>query len=193
MGALEPEPRPRNPALKSSSMLTLPNLFSFARIVLIVPFILLLERKEYDYAFWVYVVAAVTNALDGAAARLLHQRSTLGTYLDPAADKLFMTAAFLALGVLGVLPLWLVGLVILRDVVIVVGLLILRLSSRRPEIRPSLISKGTTLFQLLMIGAAVEFQAGNWFRESLVVLTAAGTVISGLQYIAKGIKILRTG
>ncbi len=174
------------------SMLTFPNFFSFARIVLIVPFIFFLTRHDYDLAFWIYLAAGLTDALDGALARLLHQHSLVGAYLDPTADKLFMTASFLSLAILQLLPVWLVVLVILRDVIIVVGLIILRVNARSPEIRPSLLSKGTTLFQLMTIGAAVLLRSGT-FEQVLIILTTISTVISGLQYVAKGIKILRAG
>jgi len=175
-------------------MLTVPNLLSVVRILLIFPMILLLARERYGAAFIVFVAAAVTDAVDGALARLLGQRSVVGAYLDPAADKLLMTAAFIALADQQLIPVWLTAVVILRDVIIVAGLVVLRLMSRRPEIRPSIASKLTTLFQLLSIGAALLYPAEN---PPLKFLTIAGaavtTVISGLQYIAKGIKILRHG
>ena len=175
-------------------MLTLPNLFSIARIVFIIPLILLLTRQRYETAFIVFVIAALTDAVDGALARLLGQRSVFGAYLDPAADKLLMTASFVALGVLQLIPPWLMGLVILRDVIIVAGLVVLRLNSRRPKIRPSIASKLTTLFQLLTIGAALLYPSGlPPLKLVMIAAAAVTTVISGLQYIGKGIKILKYG
>ncbi len=175
-------------------MLTVPNLFSIARIVLILPLVVLLNRQRYDAAFIVFVIAAVTDALDGATARLLGQRSAVGAYLDPAADKLLMTASFITLGVLHLIPSWLMFLVILRDVIIVAGLAVLRLNSRRPKIRPSIASKLTTIFQLLTIGVALLYPSGlPPLKLGIVAAAAMATVISGLQYIWKGIKILRYG
>lgn len=175
-------------------MLTLPNLFSIARILLIFPLVWLLSRQRYEGAFLVFLIAAVTDAVDGALARLLGQRSVVGAYLDPAADKLLMTVSFIALGVLHLIPLWLVILVILRDLIIVAGLIVLRLNSRRPKIRPSVASKLTTLFQLLVIGTALVYPSDLPPLKLLVIAGAAvATVISGLQYIRKGIKIFKYG
>ena len=171
-------------------MLNLPNLLSITRIILILPFILLLVHQRYGWAVGVFVAAATTDAIDGALARVLRQRTQLGAYLDPAADKLLMTASFITLASLKLLPIWLTGLVILRDVIIVLGLIILRITSRSLEIRPSMASKLTTFFQLGTIGAAILFPSG--FLTDLFIASAAiTTVISGLQYISKGIKILK--
>ena len=138
----------------------------------------------------VFAAAAMTDAIDGALARVLRQRTQLGAYLDPAADKLLMTASFIALACLQLLPLWLAVLVILRDVIIVLGLIILRMTSRPLEIRPSIASKLTTLFQLGTIAAALLFPSGL-LTDLFILLAAITTIISGLQYIAKGLKILK--
>ncbi|HYB20581.1 MAG TPA: CDP-alcohol phosphatidyltransferase family protein [Thermodesulfobacteriota bacterium] len=171
-------------------MLNLPNLLSITRIILILPFILLLVHQRYGWAVAVFVAAAMTDAIDGALARVLRQRTQLGAYLDPAADKLLMTASFIALASLQFLPIWLTGLVILRDVIIVLGLIILRITSRSLEIRPSIASKLTTVFQLGTIVAALLFPSGL-LTDLFIALAAITTVISGLQYVAKGLKILK--
>ncbi len=174
-------------------MLNLPNLLSITRIILIVPFILLLIHQRYGWAIGVFIVAAVSDAIDGALARLLHQRTVLGTYLDPAADKLLMTASFIALSFLEFLPVWLTVLVILRDVIIVLGLILLRVTSRPLELRPSIASKLTTIFQLATIGTALltpwEFPPAP--KNIFIALAAIATIISGLQYVCKGFRILK--
>jgi cardiolipin synthase len=175
-------------------MLNFPNLFSIVRIISIFPLILLLTHQLYGWACVVFIAAALTDAVDGALARLLGQRTVMGAYLDPAADKLLMTASFIILAILGFLPLWLAFLVIFRDVVIVLGLIILRAVSRPPEIRPSLVSKSATLFQLGTIGATLLYQSGFsiWYLKDLFIAgTLVTTVISGLQYVWKGINILK--
>lgn len=177
-------------------MVNLPNLFSFARIVLLFPFIYFLLNGCYGYAFAVGFAAALTDLIDGALARRLRQQTTLGTYLDPAADKLFMTASFITLAVAGLLPLWLTLLVIGRDVVIVLGVLILHLLYRPPEPRPSMASKVTTGLQLGAIGAPILSAAlypFPWLTAALIVACAAGTIISGVQYIWRGVSILKQG
>ncbi len=177
-------------------MLNLPNLFSLARIVLIFPFLYLLLNGRYGYALAVGFAAALTDLIDGTLARLLRQQTVLGTYLDPGADKIFMTASFITLTVAGLLPLWLTLLVIGRDVMIVLGILILHFLSLSPEARPSLASKVTTGLQLGTIGAPL-FSASlyplPWLTTALVVACAAATVFSGGQYIVRGVSILKKG
>jgi cardiolipin synthase len=177
-------------------MLNLPNLFSIARVVLLIPFIYFLRQESYGLAFTILVLAGLTDAVDGAMARLLHQRTVLGAYLDPAADKVLMTCSYIALSSFGLLPWWLTLLVIGRDVIIVLGVLFLRLLSRPVEARPSAISKATTCLQIATIAAplfSLSLHPSSWLTPGLTLATAAGTVISGIQYIGRGIQILRKG
>lgn len=177
-------------------MVNLPNFFSLARIVLIFPFIYLLLNGRYGYALAVGFAAALTDLIDGTLARLLRQQTVLGTYLDPAADKLFMTASFITMAAAGLLPLWLTLLVIGRDVMIVLGILILHLLSRSPEARPSLTSKVTTGLQLGAIGAplfSLSVYPLPWLAGALIVACAAATIFSGGQYIGRGVSILKRG
>jgi cardiolipin synthase len=177
-------------------MVNLPNFFSIARIVLLFPFIYLLLNGCYGYALAVGFAAALTDLIDGALARLLRQQTVLGTYLDPAADKLFMTASFITLAAAGLLPLWLTLLVIGRDVMIVLGVLILHLLSLPLEARPSMASKVTTTLQMLAIGAPIlsaSVYPLPWLTAALVVACAAGTVVSGVQYLGRGVRILKKG
>ena len=177
-------------------MLNLPNFFSFARIILIFPFIHFLLNGSYGTALAVGFVAALTDLFDGALARRLHQQTVLGAYLDPGADKLFMTAAFVSYAIVGLLPVWLTFLVIGRDVIIVLGVLLLRLLSYPLEARPTMTSKVTTTLQLATIGAplfSVSVFPLPWLTETLIIASSGGTVISGLQYIARGVNILKKG
>jgi cardiolipin synthase len=177
-------------------MLNLPNLFSFARIILIFPFLYLLLNGCYGTALAVGFAAALTDLFDGALARRLRQQTVLGAYLDPAADKLFMTASFVSYAAVGLLPPWLAVLVLGRDVIIVLGILLLRLLSFPLEARPTMASKVTTTLQLATIGAplfSVSIYPLPWFTEILIIASTAGTIISGLQYIARGVNIFKKG
>lgn len=106
-------------------MLNLPNLLSIARIISIPLLIILLIDQLYCWALVVFIGAAVSDAVDGLLARLLHQRTVLGSYLDPAADKLLSASSFITLAILNILPGWLAVIVISRDVIICLGILIL--------------------------------------------------------------------
>ncbi len=177
-------------------MLNLPNLFSFARIILIYPFVQLLLQERYGTAFAVGFVAALTDLFDGALARYLHQQTVLGRYLDPAADKLFMTASYIFFAAVGLFPLWLTVLVIGRDVMIVLGVILIRLLALPLEARPTMASKVTTTLQLAAIGAplfSISIYPLPWLTEALIWATAAGTIISGGQYITRGVRVLEKG
>jgi cardiolipin synthase len=174
-------------------MLNLPNLLSIGRILCAPLFIILLLNQLYGWALLTFVVAALTDAADGLLARLLKQRTVLGTYLDPAADKLLNASSYITLAILNLLPSWLAVIVVSRDVIICLGLMILFWTSHPLEIRPSIASKLTTGFQFCTIvfalWAAYGAPAPNLLMFFLKWGTAIGTVVSGLQYIGRGIKI----
>jgi len=178
-------------------MLNLPNLLSIGRILCVPLFIILLLNQVYGWALFTFVIAALTDAADGLLARLLKQRTVLGTYLDPAADKLLNASSYITLAILNLLPSWLAVIVVSRDVIICVGLMILFWTSHPLEIRPSIPSKVTTAFQLctivFVLWSAYVAPAPNLILFLIWIWiwgTAIGTVVSGLQYIWRGIKIL---
>jgi cardiolipin synthase len=177
-------------------MLNLPNFLSVARIVLIPLFVIVLINQLFGWALFIFAAAAVSDAVDGLLARLLHQRTILGSYLDPAADKLLTATSFVTLSILGILPGWLAVIVISRDVIIILGIMILFLTSHTLEIRPSLASKLTTTLQFCTIVFTLvsryAFQV-PFLIDFLIWGTAGATVISGLQYIGKGIRIFNQG
>jgi cardiolipin synthase len=173
-------------------MINVPNLLSICRILCVPLFIILLLYHLYGWALFTFVAASISDAFDGLLARLLNQKTVLGAYLDPAADKLLNASSYIALAVMNLLPSWLAVIVVSRDVIICVGLMILFLTSHPLEIRPSLASKLTTTFQLCTVifalWSAYVSPVPN-FLELLIWATAIGTVVSGFQYIARGIRI----
>jgi cardiolipin synthase len=173
-------------------MINVPNLLSICRILCVPLFIILLLSNLYGWALFTFVAASISDAFDGLLARLLNQKTVLGSYLDPAADKLLNASSYTALAVMNLLPSWLAVIVVSRDVIICVGLMILFLTSHPLEIRPSLASKLTTTFQLCTVifalWSAYVAPVPN-FLEFLIWATALGTVVSGMQYIARGIRI----
>lgn len=173
-------------------MFNVPNLLSIARLLSVPLVVILLINQLYGWALFTYVSAAITDAVDGLLARLLRQRTVLGSYLDPAADKLLTASSFATLAILNLLPGWLAVIVISRDVIIVLGLIILHLTSHSLQIRPSLPSKLTTTFQLCTV-IFILFSAYSSPLPNLVAFliwgTAVTTVFSGLQYIARAIRI----
>ena len=166
----------------------LPNLITGLRIVLVVPLCRLIEAGRYDGALLVAAVAGFSDALDGFLAKRYGWQSWLGGVLDPVADKLLLTVAFVWLALAGDLPAWLAALVVGRDLVIVAGAVAYHNLIGRFEAAPSRLSKLTTAVQLGFVLVELMRLAG-WFelpaalRTGLVALVSALTVASGLHYV----------
>lgn len=174
-------------------MLNLPNFLTLIRIVAIPLCLALLSMRLYLEALVVFVVGGLTDALDGLVARLTRQETPLGAYLDPVADKLLVMSSFVMLGLIGALPPWLAVLVVSRDIIILGGYgLIYFLIEERFEIHPTLIGKLNTLLQLVTVGAVLLLLhdpglVGPWVDDALFLVTATTTVVSGFQYIYRGL------
>ena len=173
--------------------MNIPNFFSILRIISIPLFIIFLSYDKHSYALSIFCMAAVTDALDGFFARLFKQKTVLGSYLDPIADKLLLVSSFIALALLNLIPRWLAILVVSRDVIISLGILLLRLNLFQVEIKPSIVSKCTTFFQVLSIGITLLMQVlakdFMWVRV-VYQLTGLLTIASGIHYILMGMKIV---
>jgi cardiolipin synthase len=173
--------------------MNIPNTLTIIRILLIPVFVICLLYDRPVLALLIFVGAGITDGIDGWIARAYRQRTVIGTYLDPIADKLLLTTAFVILAILGSIPGWLTVIVIARDVIIALGILILYLTSHRVEIKPAIIGKTSTFFQILTIAWALVAPYSPFFKSflpSLIWLTAALTCMSGLQYIYVGTKYL---
>jgi cardiolipin synthase len=183
--------RIRRPALT----VNVPNILTVLRILVTPLFVILMLREMHGPALLVFVLAGVSDGLDGLIARMFNQRSDLGAVLDPIADKLLLSAAYVSLGILGTIPAWVVVVVISRDVLIVTGIAVLSFCKVEFDIRPSLLSKWTTAVQLLTVGVALlqfHFPAALALR-TLCWATVAMSVLSGLHYTYVGLNTLQTG
>jgi len=167
----------------------LPNIISVLRIILVVPTAWALVEERYQLGLILFVVAGVSDALDGFLAKTFGWQSRLGGFLDPLADKLLLVAGFLAVGWLGLVPLWLVVLVILRDVVIVTGALIYHFRVGRFEAEPTLISKVNTAMQIALVLVVVVDKGlvgvAPWVVSALVVVVTLTTLASGANYVVE--------
>jgi cardiolipin synthase len=179
-------------------MLNIPNSLTLLRILAIPLFLILLADHRYPEALAVLVAAAITDAADGAIARLTNTKTTLGAYLDPLADKLLLLSAFIALAFQEAVPRWLTVLVISRDVLIVIGFFLLFvLTQRTMEIRPSAFGKGATFFQLIAVTAVLTRLAGlipgsETCMTVLFAVTGTVTAVAGLQYVYRGLLWVHT-
>jgi len=173
--------------------MSLPNILTLLRILLIPLFVILIINKHLDWALLTFAIAGITDGLDGLIARLTHQRTELGAYLDPIADKLLLFAGFISLAIIEVIPSWLVVIVITRDVIILMGFLVMFLTGYHPKINPSFLSKTTTTFQIvtiLFVLMAWYFPAFKHISMVAVYGTAIITILSGIQYVYIGTRIL---
>jgi len=175
------------PVTRLNPFRTAPNLLTLLRICM-APFLVaaILER-HFALGFGLFVVAGLTDALDGALARLLKQRSQLGEYLDPVADKLLLSTLFLVLTHMGLIPARVTVLVFGRDVGILVVAAILYAAVGRREFIPSLLGKANTLVQVSALAAVLLYQLSTapWIagvRIATLDATMGLTAISGLHY-----------
>lgn len=173
--------------------MNVPNLITLFRILLVPLLVIFLIEGERLFALIVFVLASASDGLDGFIARVFNQKTRLGAFIDPIADKLLLLTAYISVAILNNFPRWLAVLVVSRDVIILVGIGVLMLNNRTVEIKPLLTSKATTFFQLvticffLSIDYAGEYQ---FLFLYLVYLTAFFTLVSGFFYISMGFRIL---
>lgn len=166
----------------------LPNLVTALRMLLVVPLCWLIDAGRYDGALLVAAIAAASDALDGWLAKHFHWQSWIGGMLDPVADKLLLTAAFVWLAIRGDLPAWLTALVVGRDLAIVAGAVAYHNLIGRFDAAPSRLSKATTVVQLGYILFEL-LRLAQWIapspavRAAAIAIVAALTIASGLHYI----------
>lgn len=178
------------------SLRQIPNLISTLRLAAAPLVAWLVIQQRFGTALLVGIFAGVTDWLDGFAARKLKVRSESGTYLDPAADKALLVAAFLSLGWTKQIPAWLVFLVLGRDVVIVVGVVLLWKFRSRTHFPPLLSGKVSTFFQivtvvLVLLSAVFPGRVFSILRFLSFVCTAFFTGLSGFNYIRRGIEMTK--
>jgi cardiolipin synthase len=176
-------------------LLNTPNVLTLSRLLLIPIFLAMVSKRRFNYALYLFCLAALTDALDGTVARWFDCKTEIGAYLDPFADKLLLLSAFVALTLENLLPGWLLGVVVIRDVVIVFGYFMLSfLTNERVPVRPSYLGKVSTLMQLFCIIGALVKITRHWRLDwSLMLYVTVGvTALSGIHYAYRGLAWLNT-
>lgn len=168
----------------------LPNILTLSRLILILPFLYALGQHYYLTAFYLFLIAGLTDGLDGWIARRYQWQTALGSYLDPLADKLLVAASFISLGFLKVLPWWLVILVFLRDLTIITGVICWYFFIQRPvNFKPTVLSKMNTAFQLSLVILCLLDLAFFITPPTLMLifisLTTLTTLASYLDYVLR--------
>ncbi len=167
----------------------LPNLLTLGRLVSVPLIVYLILIGEMWLAFWLFVASGVTDALDGLLARLLDARTLVGSYLDPIADKALLVSVYVMLGHAGHLPIWLVILVVSRDLLIIGGAILQQMLDQPAQPSPLMISKVNTATQLALAAfllADLAYRLNlHGLVPGLVGLVAVTTVMSGAAYLAR--------
>jgi cardiolipin synthase (CMP-forming) len=165
----------------------IPNAITLGRVFLVPVVFWLVVTDQPKLAFLLFVVAGISDGIDGYLAKRFGWQTELGAYLDPLADKLLLVSIFLALGVLGVLPSWVVIAVVSRDILIVAGVVLAWLLDHPMTISPLWVSKANTVAQIVLVGAVL---AGLGFNIEfgllltvLIWVTAVLTVLSMAAYL----------
>lgn len=173
-------------------VLNIPNTLTIARIVIIPIFITSIIYKRYDYALYLFIFAALTDVFDGLFARLTNQKTALGTFLDPLADKFLLVTTYIIMSVYGLIPKWLTITVISRDIIIIIGWLLLYLVSDVSRVEPSLLGKITIWVQSFLIAYVLVNINLHILPDNpplLLWITAGITIVSGFHYIYRGMNI----
>jgi cardiolipin synthase len=173
-------------------MHNIPNLISVVRLLLVPLTVWLIISEAYGYAFASFMVAGVSDGIDGYLARRFDWRSRLGAYLDPLADKALLVSVFVTLGFLKLIPAWLVIIVVSRDALIVGAVLLSRLMDHPVHVRPLMVSKVNTVAQIVFavavlgtaaLGKPLDVPVG-WGSIPVALLTA----LSGAAYLASWLR-----
>ena len=177
----------------SRASLTIPNLITLARILLTPLFIIFLIQGQYRKALLVFLLAGLSDLADGLVARRWHQKSPLGAYLDPLADKLLMSSSFITLSISHVIPPWLTVVVFSRDLTLALGVAIFRLADLPLIIAPTWLGKWTTTLQIATVLLAL---VGKIWPLPLLLftvviwLTGLLTALSGIHYVYRALRLI---
>ena len=177
--------------------LNVANFLTISRVIAVPFFIVALAYHHNGAALAIFVLCGLTDGLDGFIARTYHQRTKIGAFLDPLADKLLLTSSFVTLALVDLpntIPLWIIVTVISRDIIISIGIAALFMLGANVTIAPTKIGKLTTFLQITLIILILLLNLLGSQRPDLVLpvcwLTFAITVSSGLGYIYQGIRVL---
>lgn len=174
--------------------MTIPNLITLMRFVLVPAVVFAMLSGELVWALAGFVIAGVSDGVDGFIARHYDQRTELGAYLDPMADKLLLVSVFVVLGFMSELPLWLVIAAVSRDALIVGAVLLSTIMARPVEMKPLLVSKANTAVQIVLAGLvlgelALDVSVGParwvliWTSGLLTVASAAAYLVGWLRHM----------
>ena len=157
--------------------MTLPNFITIARIFMVPAIVWLLFNHSYTAAFLLFLLAGLSDAMDGFLAKHFDLRSELGSYLDPLADKIMLVAIYVVLGIFEHLPIWLVIMVVSRDVAIVGAVLLSWLMGMPVKMEPHIVSKINTAMQIVLVALVLAALSGVPIAKPIV---STATIVTGI-------------
>jgi cardiolipin synthase len=167
----------------------LPNIVTVLRIMAVPVVVILLMDNALATAFWVILVAGLSDGLDGFLAKRLDAVTRLGTYLDPIADKMLLIAVFICLTFMEFIPGWIVCLVIMRDLLIIGGVLLSNVIALDLNVEPIAVSKLNTVLQIALVMSALVQPALElelpYLTDALIYLAGLTTIVSGTLYLSR--------
>jgi cardiolipin synthase (CMP-forming) len=167
--------------------MNIPNLITIARVLMVPVAIWSMISAKYDLAFAIFVVAGISDGVDGYLARRWHMQTELGAYLDPLADKALLVSIYVVLSILQLIPVWLAIAVTTRDILIVTAVILSWLMEKPLEMKPLMISKANTVAQIAFAGLVLGMLALNLQYGGLTMfgaaVVAAFTFASGAIYL----------
>lgn len=177
---------------RSPLFAALPNLITISRLVLVPVTIVMIADRDWLTALVLFILAGVSDGLDGFLARTFDLRSELGAYLDALADKALLISMYVALAVVGAIPASIAIVVVSRDIMIMGAVVVSWVMAKPVAIRPLLVSKLNTTGQIAFAGLvlaakAFDWSLGYWFGMALVIV-ATLTIVSGAAYLAQWYK-----
>ena len=174
----------------------IPNIISIFRILLILPVLLLIFRSQYQWALFLFLIAALSDALDGYLAKHFGWRTRVGALLDPVADKLLIAGSYIVLAWLNLIPFWLATIVVSRDLIIAIGVFIYSFIIEPFEGEATRISKINTFLELLFVLVILCSIAFDWPANSVITVIGSAVLvtvfISGIDYIISWIRRIRS-
>ena len=172
--------------------MSIPNLITLARIILVPVVVWAIASGELRLAFLLFLAAAISDAVDGFLAKRFGMKTELGAYLDPLADKVLIVSIYVTLGITSVIPLWIVILVVSRDILIVGGILLSWLVGNPIAIRPHVVSKANTAAQIIYACLVLALYGFGFNAEPLLTLVmflvAVLTLLSVAFYVADWVR-----
>ena len=171
----------------SSRIFTVPNQLTFLRLGFLPFFLISIHYRRFGIALAILIIAALTDGLDGLLARSLNQKSALGAYLDPIADKLLLSSSFVVLAMNRQIGWWLATIVLSRDILLLVTAVVILLVVGYRSFPPSIYGKLTTALQILLVFVVVLLAIAPWpwlrhVKNATVFLVAVITTFSGFHY-----------